>query len=110
MQNEKTQKELLLVAKALHGEPEELLSYLSPHLDEIAASYATLETVKNMNLDAKALRPYTEKLFPNAIVSYSDRVQRYHDGTEEELPDFLPYYIWYARQGVVEFLHDMLEK
>jgi hypothetical protein len=101
-------REKILLNKAIHGEPEELLSYLEPMLDEVAIKYSSSDLVKKLGITKEDCKNASKIHFDLAVKKYLGRLQ---DPIEKKkVFSFVEYFAWYARQGVVEYCHEKMKK
>lgn len=101
-------REKTLLNKATHGEPEELLSYLEPMIDEVAEKYSSSELVRKLGITKNDCKLAAKIHLDLAVKKYLGRLQ---DPIEKrKVFSFAEYFAWFARQGVVEYCHRKMKE
>jgi hypothetical protein len=101
-------REKILLNKSIHGESEELLSYLNPLLDEVAEKYSSSELVRGLGITTEDCKHASMIHLDMAVRKYLGRLSNPIE--RKKVFSFAEYFAWFARQGVVEYCHGKLKE
>jgi hypothetical protein len=99
------ENEILLVRNALDKDTEALLTYIGPSLDALVTEFEADPQIATLEIPTTSLRKSAEKHFTQAVVRYNALIEKRASGDTEELPSFITFYSWFAKQGMTEYAH-----
>lgn len=97
--------EILLVRSALNRDSDPLLAYISESLDALVTEFETDPKIAELEIPTTSLRKSAEKHFTQAVVRYNALIEKRESGDTDELPSFITFYSWFAKQGMTEYAH-----
>jgi hypothetical protein len=97
--------ELALITQALDKDTEPLLQYIGSSLDALVAEFSADPQYIPLEIPTTSLRKSAEKHFSEALLRYAQLIERHAAGDTAELPSFITFYGWFAKQGMTEYAH-----
>ena len=95
--------EIALVKKALAKESAELFDYLNPHLVTLVHKFVSDPKIAALEIPEQSLMKAAEQHFDQAVARYGALIEAKEKDPAKELPPFIPFYAWFAEQGMTEY-------